>query len=152
MSGGVSFTFGDYSQEISTVRARGLTLTAANIDAQTILMGDLLLALTGVTLGVVRVQTKTADREVLSSSWPADSGAQRELKWYVPLADSVTGAKTSTQIPTADPSLCVAGTDVMDSGSPEYAALVAAVEAYYYSNAGNPLVVDGQIKLVGRNL
>jgi hypothetical protein len=151
MAGAYSITYGDYSKEQSTVKFTGATLTAANLDAQTLLMGDLLSACAGVTLGVARTTTKTADRELITTGWPADSGAQRELKWHIPLRDTVTGATTYQEIPTADPSLCVAGTDFMDETSPEYAALVAAVEAYRLSNAGNPVAVDGNIRLVGRS-
>lgn len=109
-------------------------------------------AVDGVTLG--NRQTAVFVQEVnkdAGTAGPAASPlAQREVKWLVRATDSVNSKNVQIEIPCADLSLLSGGTDFLDLGGAEAAALVTALETHVLSIDGNPITVNS-IQFVGRN-
>lgn len=155
MPGKVSFSFSDFSGEKSNVSFETDDITSANIDTVASLNGALTTALQGVTLGNINKRTFFADDAVVEAGNPPEGAAQREMKWRVELADSVTGERIYREIPTADISitaLLVAGTDLADMAHAAWVSLKGAIDGNYNNpKTGNSLLVIGA-RLVGRNL
>lgn len=98
----------DYGSEISTVRARGIPLTAANFDAEVAKWEDLQDAITGAVNGITignHVALAIAHTEPSGLGPPTSPQAQRETKWLVHFHSSSTGKKYQMEIPCADLSL-----------------------------------------------
>lgn len=106
----------------------------------------------GVTLGnrqdAIFVQEVTKDAGTAGPS--SNPLAQREIKWLVRAVDNVNGKNVQLEIPTADLSLLSGGSDFLDLGGTEAAALVTALEANVLSVDGNAISVSS-IQFVGRN-
>lgn len=148
----MTITLRDYSTpgELSTAAFSGDTLTAANFDAQALLMANLSGAVQDITLGTVKKVTRIALETVSAGALPASPFAQREVKWLVMYHDANTGAKQSLEIPTADLQFLQPGSsDEADLTATEMAAFVTAFEAYVKSAAGNAVVID-KVRFVGR--
>lgn len=129
---------------------RGVSLAAANFDAQVTLANNLETALADLTLATMHKRTRVASEAVLSTSAP-DPGVQRESKWLVTYRDNVTGKKYRLEIPGADTTLLEEGTDRLSHAAAEYTAFKTAFEAYVVSEAGNATVLEELIH-VGRNI
>lgn len=142
----------DYDEEISTVSVEGVSIGAANFDAQAALQDALIAALNDVTLGAHTATTRVSSFGKLTLTPPADNNAQRERKWLVQMHDNVTLDRLSFEIPCADLSLLSSqAKGEMDSDVAAYTALVTAIENYVQSPKGNAVVVD-RIVHVGRNI
>jgi hypothetical protein len=148
----LKLTYLDASGEQSHVRFQGASLSAANFDAQVALQDALELAIADLVLGTKHKRTREASSAILSSTLPGVA-AQREVKWLVVYHDNVTGKKYRLEIPTADTSLLVAGSDRIPSTAAEYIAFKDALEDYVLQGEtpDNAVVLD-YIQLVGRNL
>lgn len=109
-------------------------------------------AVDGVTLGnrQTAVFVQEVDKDAGTAGPAASPLAQREVKWLVRATDSVNGKSVQMEIPTADLSLLSGGSDFLDLGGTEAAALVAAIEASVESIDGNAITVSS-IQFVGRN-
>jgi hypothetical protein len=146
----------DAGNEIGTTRFYGLTLTAANFDAQAALWATLLSAMDAVTLGV-RVRDQYNDETTYVGAQPVN-GAAREIKLLVQLINDVTGRKFGFSIPTLDPTvpdyvINVNAKDAIQVDAPAaIAALVTAIEAFCVDPLAeaNAVSVIG-LKVVGRN-
>lgn len=157
MSGKVTYTILDYSNETSTVTFHLGDLTAANYDARTgdgvgQSVGDIRIAMNALIAGNHLRRTVTAEQYVDTAVLPSDPTAQREIKARFTYRDTVTGELGSFELPTADLNvLAQQGTDVIDLEEVAVAAFVTAVEANAFSRDGNAIeIVSGQI--VGRSL
>lgn len=155
MPGEVGFTFADFSGEKSTVAFETDDITSANIDAVAALNGALTTALQGVTAGNINKRRFLADDTVVTAGNPASAIAQRELKWLLNLADSVTGEIIHREVPTpdiSDATLLIAGTDQADMADAAWVSLKSAIDGNYNNpKTGNSLLLLGAT-LVGRNL
>lgn len=148
--GAYSLTLRDHGREVSTVRFRGVDLSAGNIVAQSGLIADLEAAIDAVTLGAIAKSTMIAN-EIVGTADPASSPfAQREQKWLVVASDDVTGFPVRFEIPTADLDQLTANGEELAAGT-NRTALISAIEAYAKSNAGNAVTVQ-RILYVSRNL
>lgn len=127
------------------------TLNAGNIAAQLGLVSDLRTAIQGVIVGELQVETVTAQETQVSTDIPTDVHAQRENKWHVKMTETGTGNDVSIEIPCADLDLLSSNGEDMDTASPEYTALVAALEAVALSNDGNAVTVN-RVYFVGRSI
>jgi len=150
----VNFSYMDYGGEMSSVRVRGLTLTAANFDAQVALAEALENAISGTTeiaLGNV-IRTSIGHVEPSGLSAPIDPQAQRETKWDVHYHSSSTGKKYRMEIPCADLALLDPNArDRMLVSSGNGQAFVTAFNAYARCpDDGTPAVFDYALH-VGRN-
>jgi hypothetical protein len=139
----------DYDGEKTTIQLRGVSLTAANLVAQTALIANAAAYLTGITLGTINgYSLSTIVRNNVDR--PALAAAQRELKWLVQYHDSVTLERGAFTLPCAD-------TAKLDSDHRPYALMsdavvqlfITQIQGYMRSAAGNPIVID-TLKLVGR--
>lgn len=156
MAGLITFTFIDHSGEQSRVSFSTPDLDATNIDgySNTTLtnpLGDLKAAIDALTLlNEVKINV-TATEIVSPPTLPADENAQREQGLLIKYVDTVTAKKYRFTIPGIDRTLVAqAGTDIVDFGNNLLvAALVAAFEADYVSELGNPVSVYAA-SMVGR--
>lgn len=142
----------DYDGEDSAVRFPIAVLTAVNMDTQIAACATLQTALDAVLLG--QEQSERIYTEIVNSvSPPANAFAQRELAWGITLHDDTTFKVGSMSIPTPDLDELDpedrANADIGDAGHVD--ALIAALEAYFLSPAGNAISVD-EITMKGRNL
>ncbi len=147
----ISLSWGDYSQEVSSFRVRGVTLTAANFVAQAALRNSLSTACVAVLAGQVqRMQVTVIDAE--NPAWPSDPVAQREMKWLV----TYTGANGKTyrcELPTADiaeAGLLSVGTDLWDESDPDWVQFITDFEAVVVDEAEGAVTIT-EVRFVGRN-
>lgn len=154
MTGEVSFSIRDYSNEVSSHRIDIVDLTSANFDAYVGAGGfipDYYDALNGITLGNISRERITA-RNILVSNAPAGSVyAQVELKWQLTYTDNVNGKQWQREVPTPDLTLLVAGSDLMNMAAGAGLAFKTAFEAAAVSPDGNAVTLN-QVRVVGRNL
>lgn len=155
MSGKVSFTLLDNSNESSTVAYHIPDLGAGNIadwvdDTPTGLLGQLRVLISALVIGNHKQRVVTAavipDGDVEP---PADPYAQRERKALVTMLDSVNGKYFRHEIPTFGSVGVEPGTDILDKDAVAWAAYIAFIEANCVSPYGNAFTVSN-IKHVGR--
>lgn len=146
-------TVTDFSEENSSFGFESAALTSGNIVAQTAAAGTLEAATEALTIGNI---AKNQVSQILldDPGVPTNPYAQRELKWLVRYENTTSGKKFSLEIPA--PNLTdnlVAGTDVADLASTDWAAWVTAFEAYAKpeDNLSNAVAVLGAT-VVGRNI
>lgn len=149
--GVTTITYGDFGNEKSAVRIRGIELTAANFDAQVTASVAVQDAIAAMTIGQKQRVVYANDNQI-SSAAAASALAQREVKWLVSFTDDTNGKKGTLEIPCADLTLLPAGgSELLDLTDTEAAAFVSAFESYARSADGNTVTVD-QIAFVARNL
>ncbi len=129
-----------------------VTLTAANIVAQTALLVTLKDALNAISIGQFSKETTTAFRGTPSTVPAGSTLSQRENKYLIRYHDSLTNRKYRGSIPCADLSLLPDGSEFLDLTTGEGADVKAAFEAVIVSpdNTAAAVVVDS-IQFVGRN-
>lgn len=150
----VGITWEDFDLEKSTTRIGGPSFASDGSDfvAMYALQSALQSALSNITLGDV-VRTTFVWREDTGIGTPkTDPYQQRETKWLIKCRDTVTAQPVRYEIPCADLSLLDANSPGrMDKSNAAYTNLVAAIEAYALSTAGNSVEVVDVIH-VGRNI
>jgi hypothetical protein len=118
------------------------------------LVGQLRADLEDLTLGVVSNEKIVMDDTYITRTPPTDQGAQRELKWLVTYEGVNDHKLYQWEIPTADPSLTIAGTDLADITLQPWVDFIADVEFANIRTPGSDTqgvnFVDA--RLVGRNL
>lgn len=146
-------SYNDYDSERSTVQFDGVTITAANFDAQYAALTSLIDAMAAITLGVKVKQTFGNEYQILANDTPAaDVNAQREHKWLVRYRDAVALKDYRMEIPCPDLTLLDANNrGYADLDDADIAAFVSAFEAYQRSEGGNAVTVLS-IQHVGRNI
>lgn len=145
-------TFEDYDGEQSRFEINSAVLTAANLVAQDALLDTLQVATVLVTLGAIVRKQIGAQTEQFDPAPVTDPIAQRESKWLVRYADTVTFVRYGVTIPTADlTKLEAGGSKKMDISAGDGLSFVTAFEAYAKSPDGNPVQVL-EVVNVGRNL
>lgn len=133
-----SFSFQDYARELSTVRFRVQTMTAANFDAT----NTLILALQAAIIAV-QAEDTLQSRRVLSedafvSRVPATIKAmKRENKWLLIAEDSTTHQVFKHEIPGADTDLLGSNSEYVVLTAGDGQALKTAFDACVKSPAGN---------------
>lgn len=148
------FTIRDYSGEQSTVNVYNGAITPASLPGFLTQFGALKSAIDAITLGVIAKEVWVGDDTTLSSGFPSNPFAQRELKWLVRYTGQTNGGIYTVTIPTADPTgRLLPNSDFADLTQTDMAALVTAFEAIArtpLSDTENVQVLS--IELVGRNL
>lgn len=151
----VTASFIDHDLELSTVNLTIETLEETNFDEIVGVGGTIdtvMTAVAAVTLGTYAKKTVTALVEEISSTVPTSVYAQRESKWLVSYADTVTNKKYQMTIPNADLSLKAGNTKFMNVAAGAGATLVSALESGVRApDTGNTIEVLS-IYHVGRNL
>ena len=141
----------DHDGESGVISLSGPTMAAGTFDTVEGLINTLQTAIDGIILGTLGRSAIEAVVEAGSAALPADPFAQREFKWLVEYTDTTTGKQYRREIPTADLSLLVAGTEMMELGSGAGAAFKAAFEGYVRSDVGNVVEID-RVVFVARDL
>lgn len=141
----------DYGSEATRFGFNMLQVTAANFDAQVVLLDNIQTATNNVTLGTWLGKSMQAVNVAVGPKATVVN-AQREAKWRVTYTDDVQPeGNGSFEIGMPDLSLLVAGTGKMDVSAGAGAALVTAIEAGVVSRLGNAVTVTDIIH-VGRNV
>jgi hypothetical protein len=151
-TGKAAWTIIDYQGQKSNVGIRGVTMTAANHDAQLALVAALRTAVFNVQLGNIIKDATTAVLTYWDPAPSADPDARRELKWRGEYYDSTTWDVYDFEVPCADMSL----TDPLDRRQMDLSAgaglaLKTAFEAYAVSPGGHACVLT-HMWVVGRNI
>lgn len=153
MTSKLTLSYIDHDGETSSVTALGADATAGTFAALNTAFDDLRDAIDAVTL-----LTRTKDERAMSvtesaANLPANGFAQREIKWLVSFTDNVNPVGDgSFEIPGADLSLLVAGSDEMNTGAGTPGEeLVNQLELTRKSRLGNAITVS-KIVHVGRNI
>jgi len=143
----------DYSEESSSTNFSIGAITAVSLPGFLTQFGSWKTALGNIILGTVSKDRWVGDATDISNTPPATANAQIELKWLVSYEGATTKKKFRQELPTADPSKTIAGTDKADMTDADIAAYVTAFEAVAKSpddDAEGVNVLD--ISLVGRNV
>lgn len=149
----VSATVLDYSEETSSFNFKIGAITALNIAGVLAQIGDWRTALGSIIIGVLKSDAIVLDRNNYTNTPPSDTNAQVEMKWLVSYEGNTSKKRFRTELPTADTSLLIPGTDKADLTDTDIAAYVTAFEALAKSpdnDAEGVNVLD--IRLVGRNV
>lgn len=138
--------------EISTWSVPTLTNTPANVAANEGLMGALMTAVQGVTLGLNQQRTEIYARTILANGPAASQLAQRENKWLCRYHDATNFQKFQVTLPCADLSKLASGEEFLDLSAGVGDALKTAFEAIVVSpnDASHSVVLD-TVQFVGRN-
>lgn len=164
MAGYGGFTILDYDGERTSTSFYTGNITAVSLPDTLTEFGDLRDAIDAIILGTISTENLKVFETKLSNTRPASKQAQRETKWLVvyednlPFFDDPVNAipnegyrKVFTfEIGTADLSLLVANTDLMEIGSGAGATFVAAFEQIARSPYGGTVNVL-EVRHVGRN-
>lgn len=141
----------DYTKEATRLGFNITQLTAANFDAQLVLVATLQGAIDNVALGLFDGKTVAA-QDIPVGPKATDVNAQREAKWRVIYLDPTDPiGNGSFEIGMADLQFLVAGEGKMDISAGAGAALVTAIEAAVVSRLGNAITVS-EVLHVGRNI
>jgi len=143
----IRFNVKDNSNENSTFK---IAVDDAISDANITALRD---AIDGVSIGTVG-QTYldlSVAKDAGSQALPASPFAQRETKWLASYTDDVTGEAYKKEVPCADLSLIVAGTQAMNIAAGAGLTFKTQWDALVKSRDGNATTLQGAIH-VGRNL
>lgn len=147
------FSVLDYSNEKSGSKVNFGAVTALNIAGVLSQIGDLRDAISAIILGVVGSDRWVGDSTTLTNVPPSDPGAQVELKFQFTYEGATSHKKYRIEIPTANPALTVAGTDLVDLADTDVAAFVTAFETLAKApddDTEGVSIIEG--RLVGRNV
>lgn len=163
-----TFSIEDYDGESGKTSMNIGPLTAANFTAKRAAIDAVKNALTAgatpIILGELRKSTIT-ENFAESAANVTDVYAQRELKWMVTFRDNTQfldvgntinnvgfGETFKTEVPTANPNLLLAGSDLIDTGAANVITWITALEAIVNSPTGGNECLFVSAQLVGRNL
>jgi hypothetical protein len=123
-------------------------LTIAGVEGQ---LATLLAKTEALSLCQVTRESLIAYNNFVSRAVPSNLAAQRENKWLITYEDTTTHKTYKSEMPGADTSLLVAGTDYVDlAGDARVSEYVTAFNAVVQSPAGHSVAILS-IKFVGRN-
>lgn len=143
----------DYSEEKSGTSFSIGAITAVSIAGFLSQFGAWKTALGNIILGTVSKDRWVGDATDISNTPPGSPTAQIELKWLVTYEGASTKKKFRQELPTADPSKTIAGTDLADLTDTDVAAYVTAFEAVAKSPDDDTEGVNVlDMRLVGRNV
>lgn len=158
------YTIRDHSEETSNVSFGIYPITGVNAQAFLTDWGHLTNAVRGIIIGEVATERAQFFSDDLSAAIPANSAAQRELKWLVrgyderQWLDALNTIQNPNYqqvfdftVPCPDTSLLLPNSDVADPSNVAIATFVTELEKLWRSDSdGQMRVID--IRLVGRNL
>lgn len=143
----------DYSEETSQTNFSIGAITAVSLPGFLTQFGDWKNALGNIILGTISKDRWVGDATDISNTPPASANAQVELKWLVTYEGATTKKKFRQELPTADPSKTVPGTDKADMTDTDIAAYVTAFEAVAKSPDDDAEAVNVlDMRIVGRNV
>ena len=143
-----NLTYMDNTLEKSVASFQGVDMTAVNFDAQVALQNAITAAVAGINNGVVIQTNRIA---VVTDATPAAPavGVQREIKF---MARWHAGAELHrTEIPCADLSVMISGSEIVDLTAGAGLAFKTAFEAYVVGDDGATAAVLDSLTFVTRN-
>lgn len=148
----LTLTVIDYDEEKSTFSVPGGVIDGTNFAASDAKLDALRTAVLGLSLGELQREHRVYEEDLVPTTAPPETYAQRELKWLVQYTDDVTGIKGTVEIPVAN----TAKLDPNNKGhilktDAAWTAFVAAFEDYAVTASEHNLTVVDAI-LVGRNI
>jgi len=147
------FSVLDYSNEKSRSKVNFGAVTAVNLAGVLAQIGDLRTAITNIILGTLANDRWVGDDTVLSNVAPASPNAQVELKFQFTYEGATSHKKYRVEIPTADPSKTIAGSDMVDLTDADVAAFITAFETLAKTPDNDAKGVNVlEARLVGRNI
>lgn len=143
---------GNGTPETTTVTLPVITISAANLVAQTTLHDALIAALLDITIGNALKRELTAARTILGSLPSSDPNSQRENKYLMRYHGATLLEKFQASIGCADLSKHMAHSEFIDLTADEGLALKTAFEAVVRSpgDSSEGVVLDS-VQFVGRN-
>ncbi len=141
-------TYRDNTSEMSTATFQGANFTAGNLVAQEGLQDAIVTAIAGIADGVLAKTVRVAAETEGSASVPA-VGVQREVKF---MARWHAGTEQHrTEIPCADLSQLVSGTEQVNLAAGAGLAFKTAFDAYVVGDDGVTAGVLDSLTFVTRN-
>jgi hypothetical protein len=150
--GRYGITFIDNSKEKASFAVGTVDITAGNLVAQTALTATLKSAIAGISIGTLADERLLAIDAHLSRTPPSSVSAQREMKWLVVSEGQTTHRLFRHEIPCADPTLNVSGSDKVNIAAAPFAAFVSAWNALAYNPDTADVLHVLYIQFVGRSL
>lgn len=143
---------GNGEPETSSWSAPITTLTPADVAATETLVGNLIAAVQGVTIGSNQKKEIVYARTILANGPASSTAAQRENKWLCRYHDATTFKKFQLSLPCADLTKLASGSEFLSLAAGVGLALKTAFEAVVVSpdDAANATVLDS-VQFVGRN-
>ena len=138
MAGLISFSFKDYSKELSTVRFALVAITAANLDS-------ISTSITAFQTALIALQTENslqsrrlvAENLFVARSPAASALSQRENKWLLTAEDTTLHTIYRHEIPMANSALLADNSDQLKLSTGPGATFKSAYESLVRSPAGN---------------
>jgi hypothetical protein len=149
----ISDTRVDYSNEKSNYSLPIITLTAANLVAQTAVISDFFDSVDAISLMVPVKEDVIQHRDSTPGSVATDVHAQRENKWLVRYHGNVSLKKFSVEIPGADLTKLASHSDFADMTDSDVISFVTNFELLVRSpDDGSENVTVDSLEFVGRRL
>lgn len=156
----IRYSMADYNGETSSMEFFIGEVTAVNFAGVVTMIGDVRTAIEGITLGVMQQEQLLAVNTTLSGDSAADDAAQVELAWrvyYIDITPEIGvgvsnpeyGELRYRELPCADTTKLLAGSDLADPVNVDVAAFITEFEASVTSKTGQAIEVQ-YIQLVGR--
>ena len=150
------YSMKDYGGEVSGTTINIAPITLTSLSGLVTAVGALRAAIEGVTLGVMQKEKVVMDDTFLSRDKATDKVAQRELKWLVTYEGVTNHRSYDLEIPTADPSLILAGTkdqaDLTAGDWPDFITIFENASIGRVPGSDTEAVQIVDVRLVGRNL
>lgn len=138
MGGLMSFSFKDYSKELSTVRFALATITAANFDTIHTSMVAFQAALIALQVEDALQSRRYVAENLFVARAPAASAlSQRENKWLLTAEDTTLHSIFRHEVPLANSALLADNSDQLKLTAGPGSAFKSAFEALVRSPAGN---------------
>jgi hypothetical protein len=154
------YVMADYNGETSAMDFFIGEVTMVNYGDVIAMIGAVRTAIEGITLGVMQQEQLLAVNTTLSGDSATDTAAQVELAWrvyYVDITPEIGvgvsnpeyGELRYRELPCADTSKLLAGSDLADPANVDVAAFITEFETSITSKTGQAIEVQ-YIQLVGR--
>lgn len=152
MAGLASFSFRDYSRELSSVRFALPDFTAANYDALLTGVGGLQTAMLALQVeNALQSRRIIADNTFYTRSPATSKAAQRENKWLVVAEDATLHTLFRHEIPLANTTHVTGNSDYMDLSAGVGLAFKTAFEGIVDSPGGNSSLLVS-VQFVGKRI
>lgn len=148
--GQYGLSFLDYSKETATQLLNTGPVNVGSIVALEAQLATFLAATQALTLCTVAAERLTAYDNFISRIPPTNPLAQRENKWLITYADNSDHKLGKSELPGADLSKLVVGTDYADLTDTAVAAYVTSFNAFVQSTRAHAVTIIS-LKFVGRN-
>lgn len=146
----IDFELLDYSGSKSSFSVYNGAITALSLPGFLTQLGALRTALAGITIGTISKERWVGDETILSSVPPANSEAQRELRWWIDYYEDASPYPDHlAQIACPDMSLLDTNSDWADYSNPAIAAFITAFETIVVGEVTGAAVIVERMQIAG---